>query len=173
MTTTTLTGMSALVGAALARTCVAHADALSFPDLSGYAPANVKDYEVLVPNPGRQPEPTVYFLTPDGIVCKFTLDQASCSGNNLPAIPPAASNPAAGISGVNWIGTTSGLNQTSGGEPSRIVAGQSVKTLPPAHSLTVNGFVCGVDDSGMTACKDPQGRGFVLSPHGSGWLPHV
>ncbi|SPM39834.1 hypothetical protein MNAB215_2027, partial [Mycobacterium numidiamassiliense] len=24
-----------------------------------------------------------------------------------------------------------------------------------------------------TACKDPQGHGFVLSPRGSGWLPHV
>ncbi|MBZ4620668.1 hypothetical protein GBO18_12020, partial [Mycobacterium avium subsp. hominissuis] len=36
-----------------------------------------------------------------------------------------------------------------------------------------DGVVCGVDDSGTTACKDPQGRGFVLSPHGSGWLPHV
>ncbi|QCR71458.1 hypothetical protein FCV17_06315 [Mycobacterium avium subsp. hominissuis] len=33
--------------------------------------------------------------------------------------------------------------------------------------------ICGVDNSGTTACKDPQGRGFVLSPHGSGWLPHV
>ncbi len=173
MTAKTLASVSAIVGAAVVGTCIAHADALSFPDLSGFAPANVKDYEILVPNPGRQPEPTVYFLTPDSIVCKFTLDQASCSGNNLPAIPPAASNPEAGISGVNWIGTTSGLKQTSGGEPSRVIAGQPIKTLPPAHSLTVNGFVCGVDDSGMTACKDPQGRGFVLSPHGSGWLPHV
>ncbi|WP_197506325.1 hypothetical protein [Mycobacterium sp. ACS4054] len=161
------------MGAALTAAGTAHADAPSFPDLSKDTPANAKDYEILVPNPGRQPLPTVYFLTPDGIVCKFTLDQASCSGNNLPDIPPAASNPESGITGVNWIGTTSGLNQTSGGEPSRVIAGQPVKTLPPAHSLTVNGFVCGVDDSGTTACKDPQGRGFVLSPRGSGWLPHV
>lgn len=173
MTAKKLTCASALVGAALVGASTAHADALSFPDLSGYAPANAQDYEIAVPNPGRPPEQTVYFLTPDGIVCKFTLDQASCTGNNLPAIPPAASNPGAGINGVNWIGTTSGLKQTSGGDPSRVIAGQPIKTLPPAHSLTVNGFVCGVDNSGMTACKDPQGRGFVLSPHGSGWLPHV
>jgi hypothetical protein len=42
-----------------------------------------------------------------------------------------------------------------------------------AHSITVNGIICGADNAGTTACKDPQGRGFVLSPHGSGWLPHV
>lgn len=168
-----LPGCCALMCAGSMVVGMAYADALSFPDLSGYAPANARDYEISVPNPGRQPEPTVYFLTPDGVVCKFTLDQASCSGNNLPAVPPAASNPDAGISGVNWIGTTSGLKQTSGGEPSHVILGQPIKTLPPEHSLTVNGFVCGVDSSGMTACKDPQGRGFVLSPHGSGWLPHV
>jgi hypothetical protein len=173
MVVKTLTSIGALVGAALIGSCAAHADPLTFPDLSAYAPANVKDYEILVPNPGRQPDPTVYFLTPDNIICKFTLDQASCSGNNLPSIPPAASNPEAGINGINWIGTTSGLNQTSGGAPSRVVNGQAIKSLPPSHSLTVNGFICGVDNSGTTACKDPQGRGFVLSPHGSGWLPHV
>lgn len=169
----TLAMVSALVGAPLVGACTAHADPPSFPDLSGYTPANIKDYEISVPNPGRPPDPTVYFLTPDGIVCKFTLDQAACSGNNLPSIPPAPSNPEAGMNGVNWIGTTSGLNQTSGGEPSRVVNGQPIKTLPPSHSLTVNGFICGVDNSGTTACKDPQGRGFVLSPRGSGWLPHV
>lgn len=173
MTAKTLTCCYALMCAGLMGVSTAHADALSFPDLSTYAPANTKDYQISVPNPGRQPEQTVYFLTPDGIVCKFTLDQASCSGNNLPAIPPAASNPDAGINGVNSIGTTSGLKQTSGGEPSHVILGQPIKTLPPEHSLTVNGFVCGVDNSGTTACKDPQGRGFVLSPHGSGWLPHV
>lgn len=169
----TLISINALVATATVGACTAHANPVNFPDLSGYTPANVKDYEISVPNPGRSPDATVYFLTPDGIVCKFTLDQASCIGNNLPAIPPAASNPEAGMNGVNWIGTASGLNQTSGGEPSRVINGQTIKTLPPSHSLTVNGFICGVDNSGTTACKDPQDRGFVLSPHGSGWLPHV
>ncbi|ETB06149.1 hypothetical protein [Mycobacterium avium] len=169
----TLISINALVATATVGACTAHANPVNFPDLSGYTPANVKDYEISVPNPGRSPDATVYFLTPDGIVCKFTLDQASCIGNNLPEIPPAASNPEAGMNGVNWIGTASGLNQTSGGEPSRVINGQTIKTLPPSHSLTVNGFICGVDNSGTTACKDPQGRGFVLSPHGSGWLPHV
>ncbi|CAG6866798.1 hypothetical protein [Mycobacterium avium] len=41
------------------------------------------------------------------------------------------------------------------------------------HSITVDGVICGVDNSGTTACKDPQDRGFILSPHGSKWLPHV
>lgn len=173
MVVKTFTNVGVLVGAALIGSCAAHADPLSFPDLSAYAPADVKDYEILVPNPGRTPLPTVYFLTPDGVVCNYTPDQAQCTGNNLPAIPPAPSNPNAGITGVNWIGTTTGLKQTNEGEPSRMIDGQPVKTLPPGHSITVNGIICGVDNVGTTACKDPQGRGFVLSPKGSGWLPHV
>jgi hypothetical protein len=51
--------------------------------------------------------------------------------------------------------------------------GPTFKTLPPMHSITVSGVICGVDDAGTTACKKAQARGFVLSPHGSGWLPHV
>jgi len=43
--------------------------------------------------------------------------------------------------------------------------------LSPFHTLTVFGVTCGVDDKKMTACKDPQGRGFVLSPSWSGWIP--
>jgi hypothetical protein len=173
MVVKTLTGIAALVGAALLGACTAHADPPRFPDLSGYTPVNVKDYEISVPNPGRPPDQTVYFLTPDGIICSFISDEAVCRGNNLPSIPPAPSNPDAGITGVNWIGTTTGLKQTNEGEQSRVILGQPIKTLPPGHSITVNGIICGADNAGTTACKDPQGRGFVLSPHGSGWLPHV
>src|SRR5882757_9154285 len=43
----------------------------------------------------------------------------------------------------------------------------------PFHSITFNGATCGVDDSGTTACEDSQGRGFILSPAWSGWLPKV
>lgn len=168
-----LAGISTLVVAACSVACAAHADPPKFPDLSAEASVNVGDYTIDVPNPGRQPLATVYFLTPDGVVCNFATDQAQCSGNNLPGVPPAPSSPNAGITGVNWIGTTTGLKQTNEGEPSRVIDGHPVKTLPPGHSITVNGIICGVDSSGTTACKDPQGRGFVLSPHGSGWLPHV
>ncbi|GFG99132.1 hypothetical protein MTIM_50110 [Mycobacterium timonense] len=168
-----LAGITTLAGAAISVACTAHADSPKFPDLSGYTPVNVKDYGISISNPGQPPDQTVYFLTPDGIICSFIANEALCRGNNLPAIPPAPSNPAAGITGVNWIGTTSGLKQTNEGEQSKVIGGQPIKTLPPGHSITVDGIICGVDNSGTTACKDPQGRGFVLSPHGSGWLPHV
>ena len=173
MVTKKLAGITTLAGAFISVACTANADSPKFPDLSGYAPVNVRDYEISISNPGQPPDHTVYFLTPDGVICSFISDEALCRGNNLPAIPPAPSNPAAGITGVNWIGTTSGLKQTNEGEQSKVIGGQPIKTLPPSHSITVNGIVCGVDNSGTTACKDPQGRGFVLSPHGSGWLPHV
>lgn len=55
----------------------------NFPDLSGYAPVDVKDYTIDVPNPGRPSLPTVYFFTPDGIVCNFMHGQAQCSGNDF------------------------------------------------------------------------------------------
>lgn len=65
MVSKTLAGVAGLVGASLLSPCTADADPPSFPDLSGYTPANVKDYEISVPNPGRSPDATVYFLTPD------------------------------------------------------------------------------------------------------------
>lgn len=173
MRVNTLPWMGVLAGATLLTPGLAHADPPRFPDLSGYTPVAVSDYTIDVPNPGRPPLQTVYFLTPDGVICSFISDEATCRGNNLPAIPPAAASPNASSSAVNWIGTTTGIRQTNEGEQSRVIDGKPVKTLAPSHSITVNGIVCGVDNSGTTACKDPQGRGFVLSPHGSSWLPHV
>lgn len=81
-------GVITLISAAFSIACTAHADLPKFPDLSADAPVNVRDYTIDVPNPGRPPLPTVYFLTPDGVVCNFTPDQAQCSGNNLPSVPP-------------------------------------------------------------------------------------
>ena len=66
------------------------------------------------------------------------------------------------------LGTTNAIYSVN-----NTVQGHPIKTLPPLHSITVDGVICGVDDAGTTACKDPQGRAFVLSPHGSGWLAHV
>lgn len=154
---------------AIVTSCTAHADPPNFPDISGYTPVNVADYTIGLPNTGRAPLNTVYFLTPDGITCDFFSGEAQCTGNNIPALPPAAAQ-----SNVNSVGTTSGLGQTNDPiAPNGQVYGHPLKTLPALHSITVNGVVCGVDNTGTTACKDPQGRGFVLSPHGSGWLPHV
>ncbi|WP_369830205.1 hypothetical protein [Mycobacterium sp. E1747] len=151
--------------------CNAQADPPSFPDLSGYAPVNPADYAITYPNSGRPtPIQVVAFLTPDGVACAFGNPlSAGCTGNNLPGLPPAAPS----SSGVpRLISISTGLAPRPTG--TRIdTNGQSPRTLPPFHTITVNGVICGVDDSGMTACKDPQGRGFVLSPHGSAWLPHV
>lgn len=165
----TLVIATAIIGAAVTGACAAHADTPKFPDLSGYAPVNVQDYIIGLPNTGRAPLDTVYFRTPDGITCDFFSGEAQCTGNNLPAIPPAS-----GAGSVNSIGTASGLGQTNDPiAPNGQAYGHPLATLPPMHSITVNGVVCGVDNAGTTACKDPQGRGFVLSSHGSGWLPHV
>lgn len=161
------TAIAAIIGAFLVGPGAAHADAPQFPDLSSYTPVNATDYRVDASTPGISAT-QVFFLTPDAIVCSFLSGQAQCTGNNLPGIPPAS--PASrGSQRVNWIGTMSRLQQITPSGPTP----NGVKTLPPSHTITVDGIICGVDKSGTTACKDPQGRGFVLSPHGSGWLPHV
>jgi hypothetical protein len=66
-----------------------------------------------------------------------------------------------------------GLKQTNEGSPTDAFNGQRIRMLPPLHKITVDGATCGVDDEGTTACKDAQGRGFILSPAWSGWLPKV
>lgn len=138
------------------------ADAPKFPDMSHYTPANVADYEIDASTPGIHATQVV-FLTPDGITCNFmTPPSAGCTGNNFPAVTPASI-------GVNSIGTDYELDQIGSGIPHA----SNLKTLPPFHTLTVDGITCGVDDARTTACKDSQGHGFVLSPKGSGWLPQV
>ncbi len=170
MITKTLAATTALV-AAVTSGCTAHADAPAFPDLSGYTPVNAADYTLTYPNSGRPtPLHVVEFLTPDGVTCAFSNPAtAGCTGNNLPGIPPAAPS-SGGAPRVNSISTASAPQPT--GTPID-TNGQPIKTLPAFHSITVDGVICGSDNSGMTACKDPQGRGFVLSANGSGWLPHV
>ncbi|MHC1354249.1 hypothetical protein ACYJ3W_15860 [Mycobacterium avium subsp. paratuberculosis] len=159
---------AACVAAAISA-CAAHAGSPSFPDLSAYAPVTVSDYTIGLPNTGRASLNTVYFLTPDGITCDFFSGEAQYTGNNFPAVPPAG-----GTGTVNAIGTTSGLTQTGNPiAPDSQVYGHPLPTLPPMHSITVDGVICGVDNLGTTACKDAQGRGFILSPRGSKWLPHV
>ncbi|WP_142239537.1 hypothetical protein [Mycobacterium sp. ST-F2] len=140
----------------------AWADPPTFPDMSRYAPVNSADYEVDASTPGIHATQVV-FLTPDGITCDFMIPPAAiCTGNNFPSVPPAAV-------GVNSIGTDYGLAPIGSGIP----LSSNIKTLPPFHTLTVNGVTCGVDNQRTTACKDSQGHGFVLSPNGSAWLPRV
>jgi hypothetical protein len=138
-----------------------HADATQFPDFSKYVAANVADYQVDASTPGHRASQVV-FLTPDGITCAFSSPpSAGCTGNDFPGVPPAAS-------GVNSIATDAKLDTTNAP-----ISGTDAKALPPFHTLTVDGVVCGVDDARTTACRDARGRGFVLSPKGSGWLEHV
>jgi hypothetical protein len=165
----------AAIGAsiAVAGAIPAHAEPPKFPDLSGYTPANAADYTIDTTTPGI-PSNMVVFLTPDGIPCDFVIDQAQCTGNNFPAVPPVKADPARGLNGANWVGTSTGLKKT--GDPittGTTLRDQPIKTLPPFHSIAFNGMICGVNDARTTACKDAQGQGFILSPSWSGWLPKV
>jgi hypothetical protein len=144
-----------------------HADP-AFPDLSSYARADSSDYAVAIPNfHPHNPTNAIYFLTPDGIPCNFHTDSVECIGN----IPGAADNdksPYTSISTASGIKAAGSTPYSNGG-----VQGQPIKTLPALRSLAVGGDLCGVDSAGSTACKDFQGRGFVISVHGTRWLPHV
>lgn len=163
-----------LVMAILAVGCrtESHANPIKFPDMSAYTAVNIEDYTIALPNPRREPLKEVFFLTPDGITCKFSNPAgAGCTGNNFPGIPAAPSDPAAGKPGANSIMTDGGLSTTNAiYAVDNAVQGHPIKVLPPFHSIVVNGVICGVDNAGTTACKDPQGRAFVLSLNGSGWL---
>lgn len=161
----TLITTAVVAGTSVITACAVHADPPKFPDISGYAPVNVQDYTIALPNTGRAPLNVVYFMTPDGITCAFgNPPSVGCTGDNFPSVPHA------GGGSANAISTGTGLGDTNAPIAAQ---GQPIKTLPPNHSITVDGVSCGVNGSGMTACKDPQGRGFILSPQWSGWLPHV
>ncbi len=143
------------------------ADTPKFPDIDTYAPVDISAYNLPITTAGRKPFDAYYFTTPDGITCNFISGQAQCRGNNFPSIPPASPS-ATGGERVNWISTGSQLKGIPASDTS-----QPGPTLPPFHSISVSGSICGVDDKGTTACKDAKGRGFILSPTWSGWLPKV
>lgn len=114
---------------------------------------------------GRAPLSTEYFRTPESITCDYFSGEAQYFPFSRLLL---------GTSNANFVGTSSGLSQTN--DPIAYngqIYGQSLKTVPPLHSIIVDGVLCGVDDSGTTACKDLRGHGFALSPHDSGWLTHV
>jgi len=148
--------------------CAAHADQPRFPDLAGYTPVNVEEYAIALPNTGRAPNNQVFFLTPDGIPCTFVSGTAGCTGDNLPGVQAKDKNP------YTYIDTASGIQQ-EGSTPfvNGAIQGKPLRSLPPMHSITVDGVTCGVDNTKMTACKDSQGQGFILSPSWSGWLAKV
>lgn len=79
------------------------------------------------------------------------------------------------ISGYTPVRVRTMAGQKQSNDPTRgnPIQGRPIKTLAPQHSITVDAAVCGVNDDKTTVCKDPLCSGFVLSPNGSGWLPHV
>jgi len=144
-----------------------------FPDMSGYTAVNPDEYKWQSDDPGRPNKITTYgFSTPDGIGCTFGQPPAaSCVGNNFPAVAPAQCDLSNGPVEANAISTDHEMWQV--GDPTCGGSISTKKVLPPFHTLTVFGVTCGVDDTKMTACKDPQGRGFILSPSWSGWIPKL
>jgi hypothetical protein len=172
----TMTAIAAISLAVLGCHPKSHAQPPAFPDLGSYTPVNVADYSIEIPNAGRpQTSSRVYFLTPDGNACVVDPAAADCTGNNFPGVSPNTQTSAQGAHGANWIGTNIPLQQT--GTPlapdDHTIQGHPIRPLPPLHSLTVGATVCGVDAAGTTACKDPQGQGFMISPQGTFSLPHV
>ena len=147
------------------------ADSPRFPDLSHYTSVHPQDYLIAFDNPGRRPTPMTYFLSPNGVVCVIDGEGAACFGDNLPSVPA----PGGRESRVTYMDTQKGLYQSSnpGYVDGTEIRGQTIRPLAPFHSINVEGVVCGVVDRGTTACKDTLGRGFILSPTWSGWLPKV
>jgi hypothetical protein len=138
------------------------ADTPKFPDLSHYTSVHPQDYLIAFDNPGRRPTRMTYFLSPHGVVCVIDGEGAACFGDNLPSVPA----PDGRESRVTYIDTQKGLYQSSnpGYVDGTEIRGQRIRPLTPFNSINVEGVVCGVDDKGTTACKDTQGRGFILSP---------
>ena len=151
---------------------VGNADTPKFPDIDSYTPVNAKDYTIELPNPGRAPTEKVFFATPDGLFCSFDPGDdaiagvAGCTGTKLPGTP--ALGPYTSISTINGPQADTSTPFVDGA-----IQGHKVAVLPPLHSIAVSEFVCGVDDKGMTACNDTKGRGFLISPSWTGWLPKV
>lgn len=166
------TVVTAMLGVCIAAGCGSEsaADTPAFPDMGDWTAVDVKDYEVDLTTPGRS-NSGIFFKTPDGVVCGLNgyPPGAGCSGPELPGLPPATNDySAVTIDTLKGIGDTNSPASQDGK-----VHGNPVNTLPPFHTITADGTICGVDDAGTTACKDAEGHGFVLSPQGSRYLPKV
>lgn len=158
--------MIAVAATSLIATCActkSHADSV-FPHPSGYPRVNVFDYGIALPNPPHDPTNAIYFLTPEGIPCNFHTGSVAC----IPGVPDNAKNPYTSVSTGSGIQAATSTPYSDGS-----IQGHPLKALPPQQALAAGGTFCGVDASGATACKDSQGRGFVISQQGTRWLPHV
>lgn len=137
---------------------VGAAEPSPFPNLDTYTPVNPDDYKIDAASPGHPQAARIYFTTPDGLQCAFNSPpSAGCTGE-LPGIPNRDNSEY--YAAATYL---TGFQRISKEDSASVGA----RALPPFRSITVNGVVCGVDDTGMTACKDAQGRAFILSPQGS------
>lgn len=143
------------------------ADPPPFPDLSALGAVNASDYALQLPNSHpHDPSNAIYFLA-SGVPCNFHTGGVGCTGN-IPGVPDSDKGP------FTTVASDTGI-QAAGSTPygDGTVQGQPIKALGPGQSIFVSGTRCGVDPAGVVACKDFQGRGFVISPQGTTWLPHV
>ena len=170
---------AALTIGVLCEPATATADTVIFPELSRFIPVNPADYGVTQMTPGHTNVFTE-FLTPDGIPCDFADTpwmeaSAGCTAGTLPGVSVPAptvdyfDNGRQRHAGVFGISTNIWLRTFSDPPPET----SQLRALPPGHSISQYGVTCGVDDSQMIACIDPKGRGFMLSPRWSGWLPQA
>jgi hypothetical protein len=145
----------------------AHGDPPAFPDVDHFTPVTAQDFTVRLPLHPHDPTEALYFLTPQGIPCHFLTGAVACAGT-VPGVLPADAAPFTTVSTADGIHSATSTSYVNG-----TIQGLPIQTLPAMHSLTGGGAICGVDDAGATACRDFSGRGFVISPRGTTWLPHV
>jgi hypothetical protein len=115
----------------------------------------------------HDPTNAIYSLTPQWVPCNVHTDGVECIGN-VPGVADNDRNPYTSISTASGIKAAGSTPYSKG-----TVQGQPIRTLLALQSLAVAGHLCGVDSAGGIACKDFQGRGFVISEQGTRWLPHV
>jgi hypothetical protein len=145
----------------------AHADPPPFPNLDSFAPVRAQDFSVRLPLHPHDPTSTLYFVTPQGVACNFLTGSVACAGN-VPGVAPADASPFTAVSTANGVQAVASTPYSNG-----TIEGLPIQPLPSAHSLAGGGSICGVDNTGTTACKDSKRRGFVISPRGTAWLPNV
>jgi hypothetical protein len=146
---------------------VAHADPPSFPDLAALGTVNAADYAVQLPNSHpHDPSNAIYFVA-EGIPCNFHTGGVGCIG----AIPGVADGDRGSLTAVATDTGIRAVGSTPYAEAS--VEGLPIRSLPAGQSIFVSGTRCGVAAAGVLACKDFQGRGFVISAQSTAWLEHA
>ena len=165
MTTTLIRRGAAAAGAALVALTVGCADAAAdpppqLPDLSGYPAVDSAPYMQSYPRfTGFD------FVTPDGQLCSHNTMNSLDDPNRLTL---SCEGPRPDLGPGTWqvlVATDEPATVTPSYPPldPATIAASGVKQLPPGHKIVHRDIECGVDDSGMTACRVGE-HGFVLTP---------